>query len=136
MRRWMHILLDSAVISAALGIPFLCSDTFSRMISGKTDAVTSASVILDAPSGDYLVLVNLDRHQDAENLALWETFFTGTDAPVIYEDISCLTALGDRGGDLRPSGGRQQDQPRSDLRFVYVLHAHRGALYRADAAVL
>ena len=98
MRRWMHILLDSAAILAALGIPFVCSDTFSRMISGKTDAVTSASVILDAPSGDYLVLVNLDRHQNAENLALWETFFTGTDAPVIYEDISCLTALGDRGG--------------------------------------
>ena len=98
MQRWKHILLDTAVILAVLGIPFVCSDTFSQIISGNADAVSSASVILDAPSGDYLVLVNLDRHQNAENLALWESFFTGTDAPVIYEDIRCLTALGDSGG--------------------------------------
>lgn len=98
MRTVRHLLTDCAVLFAVLGIPFLCSDTFRQIIGKAPDAVSSASVILDQPSGNYVVLMNTEKHPDAENLALWETFFTGKDAPVIFEDISCMAAANDAGG--------------------------------------
>ena len=98
MRIAGHIILDAAALFLTLGLPFVTSDTGRRILSGETDAVSGASVILDQPSGEYLVLINTARHRNAENLALWETFFTGDDAPVIFEDITCLTAAPDSGG--------------------------------------
>ena len=98
MRIAGHIILDAAALFLTLVLPFVASDTGRRILSGETDAVSGASVILDQPSGEYLVLINTARHRNAENLALWETFFTGDDAPVIFEDITCLTAAPDSGG--------------------------------------
>ena len=55
-------------------------------------------MILAQPSGEFLVLLNTAKHPDAKNLALWEQLFTGDEAPVIFEDITCLTAAPDSGG--------------------------------------
>lgn len=98
MQQMKHLLADCAVLFAVLGIPFLCSDTFLRMIGKAPDAVSSASVVIEQPSGNYVVLINTEKHRNAENLALWESFFTGADAPVIFEDISCMAAANDAGG--------------------------------------
>ena len=61
------------------------------------DAVTSASVVIAQPSGNYLICLNTAKHS-AENLRLWTQLFTEPEAPVIFEDISCLTARSDIGG--------------------------------------
>ncbi|HBI85092.1 MAG TPA: hypothetical protein DDX71_02210 [Ruminococcus sp.] len=97
MKLPLHIGVIAGTLGLLLGVPCLTSDAIRAKLSG-TDAVSSASVIVEQPSGDYLVLINLDRHTDSENLALWHDFFTGADAPVIFEDISCGTALSDAGG--------------------------------------
>lgn len=62
------------------------------------DAVSQASVVIpDQPSGEYLVLINAERHEDT--LDEWEAFFTGDELAVIFEDISVLTARGDTPGE-------------------------------------
>ncbi|MBQ8922176.1 MAG: hypothetical protein IJ060_08470 [Oscillospiraceae bacterium] len=98
MRRLLHLIADLAVLFLILGLPMLCTDTGRAVLRGQPDAVSGASVIAAQPSGNYVVLLNTDRHPDKGNLALWEQFFTGDEAPVIFEDISCLTAVSDRGG--------------------------------------
>ncbi len=98
MKRLLHVLTDLAVLFCMLGLPFLSSDYFRALRSGNADAVSGASVIIEQPSGSYVVLLNTEKHTDTDNLALWEAFFTGTDTPVIFEDISCLTAQSDAGG--------------------------------------
>ena len=98
MRRLLHFAADLVILLVLLGTPMLCTDTGRAVLSGQPDAVSSASVITAQPSGNYVVLMNTDRHPDKDNLALWEQFFTGDEAPVIFEDIRCLTAVSDCGG--------------------------------------
>ena len=80
-----------------LGLPFITSDYFAKLINA-TDAVSSASVILDAPSGNYVVLINSSMHEDEDNLEFWKAFFGGSDEGFCFEDISCIVAKGDTGG--------------------------------------
>ncbi len=61
------------------------------------DAVSSASVILDAPSGSYVVLLNGDRHTRWDTAGDWADFFRG-ESLVIMDDAECLVAEGDAGG--------------------------------------
>ena len=62
-----------------------------------TDAVSSASIELpDQPSGEFIVLINKEKHSNTTED--WRVFFSGEDLPVIFEDISCLTATGDTSG--------------------------------------
>lgn len=91
-----HICIVAAAIFVLLGIPFLTSDYFKALVSGS-DAVSSASVIMDAPSGNYLVFINSELHTDEEALEEWKNFFNGEDE-IIFEDISCSVATGDSGG--------------------------------------
>ena len=81
-----------------LGVPFLRSDGFKRLISSDPDAVTSATTAVDAPSGEFVVLINREKHPNAENLAVWHDFFEGREVPFIFEDIVCGTAAGDLSG--------------------------------------
>lgn len=97
MRALRHIITVSAAILLTLGVPFASSDSFKEIVSGA-DAVSSASIVVDQPSGNYTVLINLDKHTDAENLALWEKFFAGEEVSFIFEDIKCTAARGDSGG--------------------------------------
>lgn len=90
----LHILADLLIVAAALVIPVLLSDYGRGMLSG-TDAVSSASVVIDAPSGEFLVLLNPERHTDEENLAFWTDFFSGREVTYCFEDISCMVARTD-----------------------------------------
>jgi len=63
----------------------------------EIDAVSSASVKLpDAPSGDFLVLINSDLHRDT--LESWKSFFGDEEYDVIFDDINCIAARGDAAG--------------------------------------
>jgi len=96
--RWMkHVLLCAAGVLALLGLPFTQTSRFRQLLSGDTDAVSSASVVLDQPSGSYIVMINEAEHPDAENLAKWKQFFRGEDMGFLFEDISCSVAKGDAG---------------------------------------
>ncbi|MBQ8927390.1 MAG: hypothetical protein IJ055_03830 [Oscillospiraceae bacterium] len=86
-----HVLLDLAVVAAALVIPVLLSPQGRTKLSG-TDANSSASVVIDAPSGDFLVFLNLDV---LEEDAFWQTFFSGGEVDYCFEDISCMVADSD-----------------------------------------
>ena len=92
-----HILFIAAGAFLILGLPFLGSDYFKNMTDG-VDAVSGASLIIDKPSGEYVVLINRDFHKNEENLALWHHFFRGEEVSYIFEDISCSVAAGDAGG--------------------------------------
>ena len=93
-----HILVTAAAVSLILGIPFISTDYFKAIISNDPDAVTGASVIVDKPSGDYIVFINLDKHTDEDNLSLWNDFFEGKDVSFIFEDINCYVAKNDVNG--------------------------------------
>jgi hypothetical protein len=91
----MGIVLAGAFL--LLGIPFLKTDYFKKMTNEDVDAVTSASVVIDQPSGEYIVLINRDMHTDADNLKTWISFFGGEEISYLFEDISCSVIDGDTG---------------------------------------
>lgn len=97
MKRLPHMLGVLLVLFLSLGLPFLRSETFAAMRSG-TDAVTSASVVLDRPSGEYVVFLNRVSHEASGTLSIWEEFFRGEDIGIVFEDLTCFTAKGDAGG--------------------------------------
>lgn len=84
-------------LALLFGTPFFAMGLY-KTAGDDVDAVSSASVILDAPSCEYVVLINRNLHTNAEKLDQWITFFSGGDAGVIFEDISCAVADGDAGG--------------------------------------
>ena len=93
-----HIGIIMAGVVLTLGIPLWASGYLHSLFSVDPDALSSASVILDQPSGDYLVLVNRLMHPDEEKLADWITFFSGGEILYIFEDVSCSVATSDPGG--------------------------------------
>ncbi|MBR1393361.1 MAG: hypothetical protein IJ561_05950 [Ruminococcus sp.] len=99
MRALRHTLTVAALLFLMLGLPYLTSDHFKAVISGEAaDAVTSATTAVDAPSGEFLVLINRDKHTNSENLALWHDFFEGRDFSFVFEDIVCTVSSGDPAG--------------------------------------
>jgi hypothetical protein len=97
MKGCKHILVVLAGVALLLGLPFLTTDYARNLGSGHTDAVSSASVIIDQPSGNYIVLINQDLHTNQENLNTWVRFFSGEEISYLFEDISCSVAAGDAG---------------------------------------
>lgn len=96
MRTLKHIGVCAAAVILLLIVPFMFTGGFSKLVSG-TDAVSSASVIIDKPSGSYTVLINRDRHRSESDLAAWNEFFSGGDFAIIFDDIGCVTLEGDAG---------------------------------------
>jgi len=92
-----HILIILTALFLILGLPFLRTGYLERKLTGA-DAVASSSVIIDAPSGEFVVLINKDVHTNAENLQTWEDFFSGKEIGYLFEDIICTVATGDAGG--------------------------------------
>lgn len=88
-----HTLISFIMLSCLLGIPYfiLRDDT-------GVDTVTSASVVIEQPSGAYVVLINTDRHTDEENLKTWKQFFSGGEIGFLFEDIGCMVPLSDTAG--------------------------------------
>lgn len=74
-----HILADAAVIGAVLGITVLLSGS-------RPDAVSGATAVIDAPSGEFVVLLNRERLTED---AFWERFFSGQEVDYCFEDITC-----------------------------------------------
>ncbi|MBQ5316660.1 MAG: hypothetical protein J6I96_03795 [Oscillospiraceae bacterium] len=86
-----HIAVTAASLFIALGIPFIYC-TGGRI---GVDAVSSATVEVTAPSGNFIVVINPERSSyDTE----WERFFNGGDGGSIMEDIVCLTVSSDAAG--------------------------------------
>jgi hypothetical protein len=92
-----HILVVLAGVTLLLGVPFVTTDYFKSMLAGDVDALTSATVVIEQPSGDYIVLINKDLHINKENLNTWIRFFSGEEISYLFEDISCSVISGDTG---------------------------------------
>lgn len=93
-----HIGIVAAGVFLILVLPLLCTGNASSLFSDSVDATTGASVVLDAPSGEYVVLINRELHTDGDNLAEWIKFFNGEDILYIFEDVSCSVASTDTAG--------------------------------------
>ena len=93
MKALEHIVIVAVALVLCLGLPaFLYLPG-----SGGVDAVSGASLEApDQPSGEFVVIVNRDRHTA---LREWADFFSEREVGVIMEDISCVTAAGDASGE-------------------------------------
>ena len=89
-----HIALCTGAAALLLGVPFLLSDGFAELVNG-TDAVSSASAVIDAPSGNFTVLINRDCHKSESDMAAWHEFFSGGDFDIIFDDTRCTVLDGD-----------------------------------------
>ena len=99
MRGLKRIVLPLVIIIVFAVIPSVAAGVPHALFGGASeDAVSSASVILDAPSGSFAVIINRDVHNDSETLKLWEQFFRGEEVPVIMEDVVCAVPKGDAAG--------------------------------------
>ena len=77
----------------------MLSDRGRALITGESiDAISSATSIIDAPSGEYVIVLNSSAHPDKEKLSVWADFFSGKEISIIFEDISCQVIRGDEGG--------------------------------------
>ena len=85
MRAIRHIAVFVIAMALMLGLPFFTSDYFRAKVNGA-DAVTGATTALDAPSGEYVVVINLDKHTECEELYS------------VFEDLSCTVSSGDPSG--------------------------------------
>ena len=97
MKSVLHGLLIVAVLAAVLLMPYRAFIGPVRNLlpgGGGADAVSSASVILDAPSGNFVVLLNGARHQRYDNARDWAAFFRG-ESLVMMDDVDCLVAESD-----------------------------------------
>lgn len=97
MKVLRHVLTVTAAVLILYGLPALATGSPQRMISGA-DAVSSATIIIDQPSGAYVVMINRALHPKEENLETWETFFKGEEIDFLFEDISCVVADTDAPG--------------------------------------
>ena len=95
MKIFKHVLCDLLILFLMLGVPFLNTDYAKTVFQHDPDAVSSASVMVDQPSGTYLIYLNLAKHTDPDALANWRDFFAGKEIDLIFEDIICTVAKGD-----------------------------------------
>ncbi|MBQ7371635.1 MAG: hypothetical protein IJW67_07105 [Blautia sp.] len=102
MKGIRHMLWIVGLLTVFLVIPCFAFTDIPALavnrLSGNVDGISSSSIVLDAPSGHYVVLINTDRHTDKETLDLWLDFFAGKEIPIIFEDISCVVAQQDAPG--------------------------------------
>ena len=95
---FVHIAIVVLGILMIIGIPFCATDYFKNMINGEgEEATSSATVVVDMPSGEYVVLINKDKHPDDNKLSSWVSFFKGEEVSYIMEDINCMAAEADEG---------------------------------------
>ena len=89
-----HALTVLLALCLLVGLPVIKTGAFQKGV----DAVSSASVILEQPSGEYIVLFNQNLHTDKEALATWLSFFRGEEISFLFEDIHCVVADTDAAG--------------------------------------
>ena len=104
---------------------------------GGVDATSSASVILDAPSGSYVVLLNTPLHEKRGTVGQWTEFFQG-ESPLIMEDIRCLAARQDAVG-VEMAQSYRSRLPENQMKLSAedaTLMLSRAQLGRFDAIVM
>lgn len=116
MKMVRHIIVVAAACFLILGIPFFRSDTFATLAGKAPDAVSGASVVIDQPSGEYVIFINRDRHPDEENLRTWIDFFEGKEITFLFEDITCMVAKGDALG-LEMAQSLQSKLPENQMQI-------------------
>ncbi len=96
---WMkHLVFSGAGVLLLFIVPLSCTGVLGAWLRGESiDAVSGATIILDQPSGEYLILINQDMHPDGGKLEDWITFFSGEEITYIFEDITCTVASADPG---------------------------------------
>lgn len=92
-----HAIIVCIALLLLLGVPVYATGFPQRELSG-IDALSSPTVIIEQPSGAYVVLINKDMHNNKENLDIWKDFFCGEEIGFLFEDISCVVADIDEGG--------------------------------------
>ncbi len=97
MKLLRHVIVVLAALFLIVGLPVIRSGYLERLLSGA-DTIASATVIIDQPSGGYVVFINKDLHTDTDNLAVWEDFFSGKEIGFLFEDIDCVVADTDPAG--------------------------------------
>ncbi len=110
-----HLLIVCAALLLIIGIPFFRSGYFAAMISGE-DAVASATVALDQPSGEYVVMINETIRTDDETLNTWTDYFSGKEIDFLFEDIRCCVASGDAPG-LEMARSYQSRLPENQMKI-------------------
>lgn len=93
-----HILFWVVGLTLIFLPAFLYTQSFwVNLCNGGLDAIASSTVILDQPSGNYVVLINEDFRGNDDILNDWISFFSGEEVDFIFEDISCSIPTGDEG---------------------------------------
>ena len=85
-----HVLIITIAIVILVVLPLYSTGFFSGDYG--VDAIASATIIIEQPSGDYVVMINPDLHLDEEKLDTWKSFFSGQEIDFLFEDISCTVA--------------------------------------------
>ena len=98
MKNGRHIAVVLAALFMILGIPaLLLADAGAILSPRHAESVTCASpAVPDQPAGDFLVLINREKHPDT--LPAWSDFFLEGEAGAVTEDISCMVVQGDPAG--------------------------------------
>ena len=113
----MHLFLVAGAVFLTVGVPFMMTDYYKGLFSSnEVDAVSSPSVIIDKPSGNYIVLINTRLHKDKSKLDQWISFFSGEETDIIFEDIACTVAEGDAKG-LEMAQSFQSKLPENQMKI-------------------
>ena len=107
----------TGAVFLTVGVPFMMTDYYKGLFSSnEVDAVSSPSVIIDKPSGNYIVLINTRLHKDKSKLDQWISFFSGEETDIIFEDIACTVAEGDAKG-LEMAQSFQSKLPENQMKI-------------------
>ena len=97
-----HMALRIAALILILGAIFGILVLNGNIVLGtQVDAVTKATgeiVSSEDIDGSFIVLINKDQHPNPDVLTEWETFFSGGEVGVIFEDIICYVPSSDPSG--------------------------------------
>ncbi len=121
MKKALHGACLALILALTLILPyrvFIGPIDWGALLGGGLDGVSSASVILDAPSGEYVVLLNAALHEKKGTVQDWTDFFHG-ESPLIMEDIRCLAARQDAGG-VEMALSYQSRLPENQMKLAVV----------------
>lgn len=89
-----HACICLVSVILLVGLPAYFLKIPKHLIAGA-DAITSPTVVIEKPSGDYIVLINREAHTDTDKLSTWTDFFMGKEIGYLFEDISCAVLTND-----------------------------------------
>ncbi|MCR4891592.1 MAG: hypothetical protein K5989_05370 [Lachnospiraceae bacterium] len=127
MNIFRHIIIVISSLFLLVGIPFFRTDYFANM-RGGVDSMTSASLVIEKPSGEFVLFINKGQHPNSEKLGKWLDFFEGREFTFIFEDIHVLVPKGDAGG-LSMARSLQSQLPENQM----ILRQEDGVLLTSKA---